>query len=91
MTTSRSQENIAPIVRNWRRMTSMFCIVQVNGWPPFRMAAFSAGSPNASKPIGKNTLNPCMRRKRARASVGVTMYQCPMCRSPDGYGYIVSM
>ena len=24
------------------------------------------------------------------ASVGVTMYQWPMCRSPDGYGYIVT-
>ena len=28
--------------------------------------------------------------ERASASVGVSMYQWPMCRSPDGYGYIVS-
>ena len=56
MTTSASQANVAPIVRNWRRMFSMFCIVQVNGWPPFLIAAFSAGSPKASKPIGKKTL-----------------------------------
>ena len=71
-------------------MFSMFCIVQVAGWTPLLIAAFSAGSPKASKPIGKNTLSPCIRRKRASASVGVTMYQWPMCRSPDGYGYIVS-
>ena len=71
-------------------MFSMFCIVQARGCPPLLIAAFSAGSPNASKPIGKNTLSPCIRRKRAIASVGVTMYQWPMCRSPDGYGYIVS-
>jgi hypothetical protein len=62
VTTSASQANVAPIVRNWRRIFSMFDIVQVNGWPPLRMAAFSAGRPNASKPIGKNTLKPCIRR-----------------------------
>ena len=56
MTTSCFQENVAPIERNWRRMFSMFCIVQVNGWPPLLIAAFSAGSPKASKPIGKKTL-----------------------------------
>ena len=56
MTTSASQAKVAPIERNWRRMFSMFDIVQVNGWPPLLIAAFSAGSPNASKPIGKKTL-----------------------------------
>ena len=56
MTTWVSQANIAPIVWNWRRIVSMFCIVQVNGCPPLLMAAFSAGSPKASNPIGKNTL-----------------------------------
>ena len=90
MTTSAFQAKVAPIERNWRRMFSMFDIVQVNGWPPFLIAAFSAGSPKASKPIGKKTLSPCIRRKRASASLGVMMYQWPMCRSPDGYGYIVS-
>ena len=58
---------------------------------PRSMAAFSAGSPNASKPIGKKTLTPFMRRYRAIASDGVMAYQCPTCMSPDGYGYIVSM
>ena len=62
MTTSVSQANVAPIVRNCRRMLSMFDIVQVNGWPPLLIAAFSAGNPNASKPIGKNVLKPCIRR-----------------------------
>ena len=56
MTTSVSHANVAPIVRNWRRMFSMLAIVHVNGWPPFLIAAFSAGNPKASKPIGKNTL-----------------------------------
>jgi hypothetical protein len=56
VTTSCFQLNVAPMLRSWRRMVSMFCIVQVNGWPPLLMAAFSAGNPNASKPIGRNTL-----------------------------------
>ena len=56
MTTSFFQAKVAPIVRNWRRMFSMFCIVHENGWPPLLIAAFSAGRPKASKPIGKNTL-----------------------------------
>jgi len=56
VTTSCFQLNVAPIVLNWRRMLSMFDIVQVNGCPPLLIAAFSAGRPNASKPIGKKTL-----------------------------------
>ena len=66
------------------RSCSMFCIVQSRGLMLFLIAAFSAGRPNASKPIGKNTFSPCIRWKRASASVGVTMYQCPIWRSPDG-------
>ena len=71
-------------------MFSMFRMVHSRGWVPLLMAAFSAGRPKASKPIGKNTFQPFMRRYRLIASVGVLMYQCPMCRSPDGYGYMVS-
>jgi hypothetical protein len=37
-------------------MVSMFDIVQANGWPPLLIAAFSAGRPKASNPIGKKTL-----------------------------------
>ncbi len=48
------------------------------------MAAFSAGRPNESKPIGNMTFSPCMRRMRATMSGPVAAYQCPMCRSPDG-------
>jgi hypothetical protein len=65
-------------------MRSMLFIVHSRGWILFLMAAFSAGSPKASKPIGRKTFSPCMRWKRAMASVGVLMYQCPMCRSPLG-------
>ena len=65
-------------------MLSMFDIVQSRGLIPFLIAAFSAGRPKASNPIGRNTFSPCIRWKRAIASVGVLMYQCPMWMSPDG-------
>ena len=71
-------------------MFSMLRMVHSAGWTPLLMAAFSAGRPKASKPMGKKTLWPFMRKKRERASVGVLMYQWPMCKSPEGYGYIVS-
>jgi hypothetical protein len=51
---------------------------------PRFIAAFSAGSPNASKPIGKKTRKPRIRMKRARVSDGVIAYQCPTCKSPLG-------
>jgi hypothetical protein len=89
VTTSALQSNVAPIVRSWRRMLAMFDIVQSRGLMLFLIAAFSAGSPNASNPIGRNTFSPCIRWNRAIASVGVLMYQWPMWMSPDGYGYIV--
>ena len=54
------------------------------------MAAFSAGSPKQSKPIGNMTFRPCIRRMRATMSGPVTAYQWPMCTSPEVYGYIVS-
>ena len=79
-----SSRSVAPIDRSWRRMLSMFFRVHSRGWILFLIAAFSAGSPKASKPIGRKTFSPCMRWKRARASVGVFTYQCPMCRFPDG-------
>jgi hypothetical protein len=34
----------------------MLLYVQILGWMPRLMAAFSAGKPKASKPIGKKTL-----------------------------------
>ncbi len=45
-------------------MLSMLSYVQRAGGTPFAIAAFSAGSPNASQPIGCSTLRPCMRMKR---------------------------
>ena len=42
--------------------------VQFRGFSLFLIAAFSAGRPKLSKPIGYNTLKPCMRRNRARTS-----------------------
>ena len=53
---SRSQANIPPIERNCLRIRSMLDMVQVAGWMPRLMAAFSAGRPKASKPMGKKTL-----------------------------------
>ena len=43
----------------------MLSKVQVAGWMLLRMAAFSAGSPKASNPIGKSTFLPRMRSMRA--------------------------
>jgi len=43
-------------------MASMFRFVHSRGWILFLIAAFSAGNPNASNPIGKKTLSPCIRR-----------------------------
>ena len=47
----------------------MFFLVQVAGWIWFWIAAFSAGSPNASHPMGVNTENPCMRFSRVTTSL----------------------
>ena len=44
-----------------RRMVSMFRYVHSAGWIWFLIAAFSAGSPNASKPTGKKTFCPSIR------------------------------
>ncbi|GBD18606.1 hypothetical protein HRbin27_01104 [bacterium HR27] len=67
---SFDQSNIAPIERSCFFMWAMFCMVQTRGWIPCLMAAFSAGSPNASKPKGNSTLYPRIRLYRAAASAG---------------------
>ena len=56
VTTSALQSKVAPIERSWRRMFSTFFMVHSAGWMPLLMAAFSAGRPKASKPMGKKTL-----------------------------------
>ncbi len=75
MTTSRLQSNMQPIERNWVRIRSMFAAVHSMGCAPRSIAAFSAGRPNESKPIGNITLKPCMRRMRATMSGPVAAYQ----------------
>ena len=61
MTTSEVQSQPAPIVRSWLRIFSMFAIVQSRGLIRFLIAAFSAGSPKASNPIGWKTFSPRIR------------------------------
>jgi hypothetical protein len=51
-----------------RVMVAMFRSVISRGWPPSRIAAFSAGSPKESKPIGCRTCIPLRRRKREMTS-----------------------
>ena len=53
---------------NCARMCAMFCRVHFAGGTPLLIAAFSAGNPNASHPIGCNTFRPCIRMKRANTS-----------------------
>ena len=54
------------------------------------MAAFSAGSPKASHPIGCRTLLPRIQAYRAMASPMAKTSAWPMCRSPEGYGNMSS-
>ena len=49
-------------------MWSMLSAVHRAGWTPCSMAAFSAGSPKASQPMGWSTRAPAMRRWRAITS-----------------------
>ena len=50
-----------PRVFIWAFMVAMFSYVHTAGCTPLSMAAFSAGRPKASHPIGWSTLNPRMR------------------------------
>ena len=49
------------MVESWAFMVAMFRRVQTPGWTPASKAAFSAGRPKASQPIGCSTLNPRAR------------------------------
>ena len=46
---------------SWARIVAMFLWVQVPGWLLLSRAAFSAGMPNASHPIGCSTSKPRAR------------------------------
>ena len=74
--------------RSCVRMFSMFSWVHTAGWTPLSMAAFSAGSPKASQPIGCNTLKPRIHLKRASRSPMAYTRTCPMWMRPEGYGNI---
>jgi hypothetical protein len=41
--------------RIWFVIVAMLRSVISSGWPPSRIAAFSAGRPNESNPIGRST------------------------------------
>ena len=68
----------------------MFASVHSRGSTPRLIAAFSAGSPNESQPTGCSTLYPRIRRYRATTSPPLNASAWPMCRSPEGYGYMSS-
>jgi hypothetical protein len=53
--TSRVQSIAQPTLCIVRRIVSMLRSTISRGWPPSAMAAFSAGSPNESQPIGRST------------------------------------
>jgi hypothetical protein len=52
-------------------MSAMFSRVHCAGAMPLSIAAFSAGRPNASQPIGVITLYPRIRRMRYSTSFSV--------------------
>ena len=64
----RSQSKPQPIRFIVATMFVMFRSVISRGCPPSRIAAFSAGRPNESKPMGCRTVIPFRRRKRERMS-----------------------
>src|SRR3989344_2023969 len=84
--TSRDQSKEVPMLRILFFMYAIFFSVQSRGFNLFLIAAFSAGRPNASNPIGYMTFFPCIRFARAKISGTANAYQCPSWRLPDGYG-----
>lgn len=65
---------------------AMLVFVHTSGATPLSSAAFSAGSPNASHPIGSVTSSPLSLRYRATTSAIVYTRRCPRCSVPEGYG-----
>jgi hypothetical protein len=59
---SRLQSSAKPSLFSWPRIVSIFARVHVPGWTFFSIAAFSAGIPKASQPIGWSTSKPFIRR-----------------------------
>ena len=70
-----------------RAMNEVDFFVVTAGCTPVWIAYCSAGSPNASHPIGCSTLNPFIRLCRETMSVAVYPSGWPTCSpAPDGYG-----
>ena len=64
MATSRDQSIAQPIAWHWPFMNAMLSRVHLPGATPFFIAAFSAGRPKASQPIGISGLKPRIRSCR---------------------------
>jgi hypothetical protein len=60
--TSRLQSKARPSGCIWLFMSAMLARVHCAGGTLLSMAAFSAGRPKASQPMGISTLKPFMRR-----------------------------
>ena len=69
MAISRLQSNARPSATICAFIAAMLSRVQRAGGTPFFIAAFSAGRPNASQPIGISTFMPVMRSWRASMSL----------------------
>ena len=67
----------------------MLFLVKPSGLFPVLIAYCSEGRPNESKPIGCNTLYPCILFILEIISVAVYPSACPTCNpSPEVYGNI---
>ena len=69
MANSLSQSTERPNNFNCDFIWAIFCLVHLSGFIPLSIAAFSAGKPNASQPIGCNTTLPWNLWNRAIKSV----------------------
>ena len=68
----------------------MFSYVHSAGLEFRLIAAFSAGRPKESQPMGCSTSYPLWNQCLAMTSPMANASACPMCRSPDGYGNMSS-
>ncbi len=88
--TPRCQSKRKPSESSCARICAMFCVVHAAGDTLRSMAAFSAGSPKESQPIGWSTSKPRMRCTRAMQSLRVYTRTWPRWSAPEGYGNIDS-
>ena len=91
MANFRDQSNAIPYRRKVLSCSAMFERVHSFGWIPRAIAAFSAGSPKASHPMGCSTLFPRIHMNLAMMSLMAKASAWPMWRSPEGYGNMCSL